>query len=168
MLSTHQNLQNSRLTFHQLGELCQYKSDLDKAGFTLEDLNKLNQASRRYGGVGKVLDATNTYTGLENIQTEAEKVNTQKKELEKQVVELKSKVETLTEQRAAIDTTLKLYDELRSIGFEKPLLIELRKASERYGDANSVLGAVNAYSNLKDMERTTGELQRKKWTQSRN
>jgi len=162
LVQTHRNLKDSGLTVKQLSEALSYKSDLIEAGFTLDGLKKVYQTSKTYGGYNSVLEAINAYASLKTIEADANTIGLKKKDLEKQVNELIVKVDELERKKAKAEGALKIYEELKSLGFDEATLKELKASSDRHGGVKGVLEAMNTYNNLIELKVKVEELEKKK------
>jgi len=122
LVQTYKALKDSGLSAAQLAEALSYKSRLEEAGFTIEGLKEIYTASKAYGGYSGLIKAMNVYGSLESIEAEVKKMISERGELEKQVNELKEMVEKLGEEKARIEGFLKLYDDLKTLGFDEEVL----------------------------------------------
>lgn len=162
LLQMHGGLNASGLTLLQIGEILSYKSYLDDAGFTLDDLKKVSQASKTYGGYSKVLEAISTYGSLKAIEAEVKRVGSEKEELETRVGGLKTEVRDLEEKRRLLESALNVYEDLKNLGFDEAALKALKKSSDRYGGVKEVLESVTNFTNLGELESKVREIEKKR------
>jgi DNA repair exonuclease SbcCD ATPase subunit len=162
LVQTYKALKDSGLSAAQLAEALSYKSRLEEAGFTIEGLKEIYTASKAYGGYSGLIKAMNVYGSLESIEAEVKRMIAEKGLLEKQVNELKEMVEKLGEEKARIEGFLKLYDDLKTLGFDEEVLRRLKEASDRYGGVRDVLEAVNAYGGLAELRSEVGKLEERR------
>ena len=162
LVQTYKALKDSGLSAAQLAEALSYKSRLEEAGFTIEGLKEIYTASKAYGGYSGLIKAMNVYGSLESIEAEVKRIISERGKLEKQVNELKEMVEKLGEEKARIEGFLKLYDDLKTLGFDEEVLRRLKEASDRYGGVRDVLEAVNAYGGLAELRSEVGKLEKKR------
>ena len=148
----HKEMRACALTVEDVKNALAYKAELESAGFTIDALPKLREASKAYGGFAKVIEAVVSYGKLETLKVETEKVALNKSELNKKVEELKKLVEDLERRKAGAEDALKTYEELRKMGFEAENLKMLSEASSKYGGVEETLTAINTYTNLKKLE----------------
>jgi DNA repair ATPase RecN len=162
LLQMFRELRSSGLSISQLTEVLSYRSRLEEVGVTIEGLKEIYAASEAYGGYEEVLRAIKAYGSLKAIEAEIEKMESKKMRLEKDLERLSREVEELRKEKAGIEDALKLYEELRNLGFDENVLEELRESSEKYGGVKGVLEAVNAYKSLVDLKSEINELEKRK------
>jgi chromosome segregation ATPase/Fe2+ transport system protein FeoA len=162
LLQMYRDLKNSNLSIAQLREILSYKSELEKIGFTLEGLKETYQTAKTYGDMHEIMKAINTYASLKNVENEVKNIEAKKEELNKQASELNENVKKLKEEQAQIEHALKLYEELKALGFDEITLKMLKNASDKYGGVKSVIEAVNKYTKLTELESKVEELEKKK------
>jgi predicted nucleic acid-binding Zn-ribbon protein len=162
LMQTYRDLKDSGLSIGQLSEALSYKSDLTSAGFTPDNLKKVYEASKTYGGYGSVLEAINAYASLKTIEADARTIGLRKNDVEKQVSQLEMKVDELKEKQSKVEEALRIYDELKSLGFDEATLKQLKLSSDRYGGVKGVLDAINTYRNLIELKDKVVELEKKK------
>ena len=133
LLQTYKTLKSSGLSITQLSEALLYKSKLESLGLTIEGLKEVYRVSEVFGGFNGLIKAVNTYGTLQVMEAEFKKLSLEKEELEKIVNELKEEVKKLSEEKTYAEEVLKLYEELKSLGFDKEVLKELKNISSRYG-----------------------------------
>ena len=68
LLQFHNNLKDARLTIAQLSESLKYKTEIERLGITIDDLNQVLEKSKKYGSISKVLQALDDFPTLETIQ----------------------------------------------------------------------------------------------------
>lgn len=162
VFSLYKDLKASNLTVEDLRRALAYKVELESAGLMLNDLAKLSEASKAYGGFNRVVDAVDSYGGLEALKAEVSELDSKRGELKREIEELKNIVKDLEERKASVTNALRTYEELKQKGFDDKALNELRKASSKYGGVNEVLSAINAYESLKSLESFISEMEKKK------
>jgi DNA repair exonuclease SbcCD ATPase subunit len=162
LLQMYRGLKDLGLSITQLSEALSYKPKLEEAGFTIEALKEIYQASKAYGGYGRLMEAINKYGSLEAIEAEGNSARSEREELERNVNRLKEDVKKLEEERARIEEALKLYGELKALGFDEVALKELKNSSDRYGGVKDVVEAVNKYTDLAELKSEVKVLEEKK------
>ena len=70
IIQLNESIKVEGLSLRQLIELFMYKSDLEKAGFTVEVLKQLHQASISFGDANLVIKAINEYGNLVALENE--------------------------------------------------------------------------------------------------
>ena len=70
IIQLHKSIKVGGLSLKQLTELFLYKSDLEKAGFTVETLKHIRQASSTFGDANLVIKAINEYGNLVALENE--------------------------------------------------------------------------------------------------
>ncbi len=162
LLQIYGGLKDSGLSIIQLSQWLSYRSELEDAGFTLDGLKKVYEASKNYGSYIEVLEAINTYGSHKTIEAEVKRVTSEKEKLEKQVNEMNSVVKELEEKRAPLEEALRLYEELKNLGFDEEALKQLETSSEKYGGVKRVLEAVNTYTSLAELKSKVEEHEKKR------
>jgi len=165
LLKLHEELRRSGLTIAQLAEALSYKEGLEDAGLTIERLKDLHEASKSFGGYEGLLKLAKAYGSLQSMEEELERVRREregleeeveglrkeKEALERQVEDMKREVEELAKERSRIEGALKLYEGLRSRGFDEEVLRRLEELSKKFGGVKEVLEAVGEYRSLADI-----------------
>jgi len=152
LLGMHNELTKSKLNIGSLKEALAYKAELESAGFTLEALEKLSEASKAYGDFAGVMEAVNSYGRLEAVRAERDRVSSEKTRLDEEVGDLRKAVKDLEGRKVAISPALQTYDELVQKGFDTKVLEVLKEACAKHGDVSGVLKAVDSYANLESLE----------------
>jgi predicted nucleic acid-binding Zn-ribbon protein len=162
LLKTYGELRSSGLTIEQLGKILSYNVELETLGVTLEGLTAISQASKQHGRLDDVLKAIVTYGKLRSIEDSLTKLEGDKAEQEGAVIALTNDVKSLEDRKRKIEHALSLYDSLEGEGFGFDVLKGLKAVSDKYGGAGELLGAVNAYSNLAELQKEISKLQAEK------
>ncbi|MCP8311498.1 MAG: hypothetical protein L6M37_00910 [Candidatus Methylarchaceae archaeon HK02M1] len=161
IIHTYKDIKDSGLTLTQLGEALSYKSDLEKAGFTLDNLKTIHKASKTYGGYNKVLEAVNTFGSLKTIQADVKNLESNKEKLDSKVNKLNSEIKDLKEKKSLIEGFLNLHKELEDLGFDEATLRKLKTSADNFGGVKEVLEAVNTYTNLAELQSKVDDLKKK-------
>ncbi|MCJ7634999.1 hypothetical protein MUP77_21740 [Candidatus Bathyarchaeota archaeon] len=146
LIQLNQERSSSGLTFEQLKETLDFQSQMKQENLTIEGLRKILQASKSFGGYIMVLDAISSYGSLKTLNSEVEHSTSDKSALEQRIQGLRKDVDDLEARKTSVDSELKLFDRLRSLGFDEATLKELGKCSAKYGGPAQVLAALNSYT----------------------
>ena len=162
LLQTYKTLRSSGLQISQLPEVLLYKSKLEGLGLTIDGLREVYRVSEAFGGFNGLIKAVDTYGTLQAMEAEVRKLSSDREVLEKQVSELREEVRRLKEEKAGIEGYLKLYEELKSLGFDKEVLKELKDTSSKYGSVKEVIEAVNTYGSLAKLKSEVERVEKEK------
>ena len=162
LVQTHNDLTDSGISITLLNEALSYKSELEEIGFTIDNLAQILKTSKTYGDHDRVLEAITAYGSQKTIETEIRNISSDKAKLEKQVTELKSGVKELEERKILVEGTLKIYENLRGLGFDEAILKQLKDSSNRYLGVKGVLEAVNKYNDLATLKSEVDKFEKNK------
>jgi len=162
LIQTYKDLRDSGLTITQISEALTYKSRLEEVGLTIEGLKEVYKASEAYGGYEGLIKAANKYSSIQAMEAEVNRLRLEKEEVEKLLSELKGEVGRLVGEKTRVEGALKLYEELRGMGFDEEVLRSLKNVSEKYGGVKNVMDAVNTYGSLTDLESEVRKLEERK------
>jgi len=141
LLQTYKTLKSLGLSITQLSKALLYKSRLEGLGLTIEGLKEVYRSSEACEGFNGLIKAINTYGTLQAMEVELKK---------------------LSEEKTYIKEVLKLYEELKSLGFDKYVLKELKNISSKYEGVREVIGAVSTYGSLTELKSEVEEIMKKK------
>ena len=162
LIQTYKDLRDSGLTITQISEALTYKSRLEEVGLTIEGLKEVYKASEAYGGYEGLIKAANKYSSIQAMEAEVNRLRSEKEGVEKLLSELKGEVGRLVGEKTRVEGALKLYEELRGMGFDEEVLRSLKNVSEKYGGVKNVMDAVNTYGSLTDLESEVRKLEERK------
>jgi predicted nucleic acid-binding Zn-ribbon protein len=150
-------------TVDDLSSIIAYRDELRTLGIGTLELKNLANTSRKYGGLTGMLQAINAYESIESIKKEISKASTQRGEIVAEHNSLRSDITKLQDEKESIQSPLKLYQDLKSVGFDRPMLEALAQTCKKYGgNVKQVLEAVNANSNLTDIKLKIEDFERRK------
>lgn len=157
--------QEANLTAEDARSALDYKLQIEEAGFDMESLSLIAEASQKLGNPPEVLKSISVYGNLATLEGE---VQAKKKQLEtvsssiegrrQELQAAGQKLEAAQKKAAALEKELKACKDLKAIGFDGDTLRELAKSSERYGSPRNVFTAINEFADLSKIKAAHDEL----------
>jgi predicted nucleic acid-binding Zn-ribbon protein len=146
-----------------LSNIIASRDELRTLGIGTLELRNLVNISRKYGGLTGMLQALNAHDSIGSIEKEISKASAQKEEIAAELNSLRSEIAKLQDEKESIQSSLKLYQDLKSVGFDRAMLEALAQTCKKYGgNVKQVLEAVNANSNLTDIKLKIEDFERRK------
>jgi predicted nucleic acid-binding Zn-ribbon protein len=133
IIQLHKSIKLEGLSLKQLTELFIYKSDLEKAGFTVEILKQLRQASTSFGDGNLVIKAINEYGNLVALENEINRANAKKEHIQSDIEQYQASLTNIQEKIAQQQELFKEYKELKELGFDEISLKQIKQMTIRYG-----------------------------------
>ncbi len=121
IIQLHKSIKVEGLSLKQLTELFIYKSDLEKAGFTVEILKQIRQASSTFGDANLVIKAVNEYGNLVALENEINHANAKKEHIQLDIEQSKASLRDIQEKIAQQQELFIEYKELKELGFDENL-----------------------------------------------
>lgn len=128
------------------------RRSLDAKGLTADVEDTLLRAADRHGSGEEVLEII---AAGESLREVVEQVFARKKaydEFSEKIVSQRSELNNLVDQTRSYLGYVEVAKTLLGFGFDVNACNELKKASEKYGSAPGVIGAINTHNSVKEME----------------
>jgi hypothetical protein len=137
IIQLNRSIKVEGLSLKQLIELFMYKSDLEKAGFTVELLKQLRQASISFGDANLVIKGINEYGNLVALENEINHASAKKEHIQLDIEQSQASLRDIQEKTAKQQELFKEYKELKELGFDEISLKQIKQIAIRYGAANN-------------------------------
>jgi predicted nucleic acid-binding Zn-ribbon protein len=146
-----------------LANIIFYKNELKNLGIGSLELANLSSISQKFGGLNGMLQAISGFNTLQSIQDETNIASAEKEKLDTKLSSMQLEVEKLQGSKEAIQSSLRVYEDLKAIGFDNPILSALAQTCKKYGGSvKQVLNAVYAYGNLTEIQTKIKEIEMNK------
>lgn len=136
----------------QLRETQAYKDEIEKSGYSPDNLKILADSVKALGDFPQVMSILTSYGSLKAVEDAKAKETTAKETLAKQIDELRSEVGRLKEQRAAIEGEWAVHQKLEKEGYSEAVLTELSEMSARLGGVKVVVEGVSTFVSTEDLK----------------
>jgi len=147
LAGTQEQVEAAGATLSQLKEPVEALDKAEQLGFGINEFEKVADLAQKYGSTKKLLDAVSKYDTYADIQ---DKVNKAKANL----TNLKVDIQKLQLEHAHIQTAVNMCKKLTGeYDFGLDAVSTILSTAEKYGDAITVLKAVEAYSKLETILR---------------
>ncbi|MCC2647685.1 MAG: hypothetical protein K0S67_1218 [Nitrososphaeraceae archaeon] len=136
IIQLHKSIKVEGLSLKQLTELFIYKSDLEKAGLTVEILKQIRQASSTFGDANLVIKAVNEYGNLVALENEINHANAKKEHIQLDIEQSQASLRDIQEKIAQQQELFIEYKELKELGFDEISLKQIKQIAIRYAADN--------------------------------
>jgi hypothetical protein len=137
IIQLNRSIKVEGLSLKQLIELFMYKSDLEKAGFTVEVLKQLRPALISFGDANLVIKAINEYGNLVALENEINHASAKKEQIQLDTEQLQASLRDIQEKTAKQQELFKEYKELKELGFDEISFKQIKQIAISYGAANN-------------------------------
>ena len=137
IIQLNRSIKVEGLSLKQLIELFMYKLELEKAGFTVEVLKQLLQASISFGDANLVIKAINEYGNLVALENEINHASAKKEHIQLDIEQSQVSLRDIQEKTAQQQELFKEYKELKELGFDEISLKQIKQIAISYGAANN-------------------------------
>jgi peptidoglycan hydrolase CwlO-like protein len=153
IIQLHKSIKVEGLSLKQLKELFVYKPDLEKAGFTVETLKHIRQASSTFGDANLVIKAINDYGNLVALENEINHASAKKEQIQLDIEQSQASLRDIQEKTAKQQELFKEYKELKELGFDEISFKQIKQISINYGAANNDHNSNISFNNDDDSNR---------------
>jgi predicted nucleic acid-binding Zn-ribbon protein len=137
IIQLNRSIKVEGLSLKQLIGLFMYKSDLEKAGVTVEVLKQFHQASISFGDANLVIKAINEYGNLVALENEINHASAEKEQIQLDTEQLQASLRDIQEKTAKQQELFKEYKELKELGFDEISFKQIKQIAISYGAANN-------------------------------
>jgi len=122
-------------------------------GFTEEELSRLSNLTQKYGGVGKVLKAVETFTDYSDIVDKCNKGKTNLANIEADTAKLETSYSHLKTAIDMCDTLIRQYN------FGLDAIATIFSVAQKYGEPLELLKAIEVYGKLQSVQQELEKLE---------
>ncbi len=152
LLGTVLEMINSKASVTQLKDALGYRSNLEGKGFSLENLGKLHDVCEKYGSCKEVLNALTLYGSAKEIERRISELQSKENSLKDTIKGFEERISKLRQEAAKVKEGLDVVSYLKSEDVHEYTLVELQRASERFGGIYAVLAAISKYTSFLTLE----------------
>jgi hypothetical protein len=150
-LQLNQDLADTGLTATGITRTNELRRSLDAKGLKIEVEEEIYEAANRHGDGEGVLRSLAAIESLRSIVAEAMAQKKESDDYASKIVSQKAEYINLLNETVSYMGTVDVAKTLMRHGFDLNACNELVKATEKYGSAPGVIGAVNLYNDIKEI-----------------
>jgi hypothetical protein len=131
-------------------------------GIGTPEVQNIVKASRDYGEPSEILQAISSFRSISALKEESSKLWAEKQELNKEASSMRLEVEDLQNKKKQIESSLKLYHELSTAGFDREVAATLTELCKNYGGVKHVIDAVSYYGKYIEIQLDVEDIEARK------